>query len=108
MIALTTLVFRMMQSSDAYQEALVKARSSQAVVEALGTPIEDGYYVRGSIRVDGSDGSANLSFPIHGPKGKGHVTLKAVKSMGDWTFEQLSVKINATGNRIDLLAETAE
>jgi len=98
-----TLVFGMMKSSDVYQQALARAKASSAVSDALGTPIEPGFFAGGSIETSGPSGSANLSIPIHGPKGKGTIYLEARKSAGRWTFALLAVEIDQTGQRIDLL-----
>lgn len=100
--------FSMMKSSDAFKLAFAKAQASPMVVETLGEPIKSGLIVSGNINVNGPAGAADLAIPISGPKGDGTVYLKATKSMGEWTFEELVVKIEGTGERIDLLAEAAE
>jgi hypothetical protein len=100
--------FGMMKSSDAYRLAFAKARANPAVVRSLGEPIKGGLFVSGNIHVNGPSGAADLSIPISGPKGEGTVYVKATKSMGEWTFDELAVKLDATGERIDLLAEPTE
>ncbi len=105
--AMVYFVFGMMKSADVYQEALRRAQSSAAVVQVLGNPVKDGLYVAGNIQVNGPSGSADLSFPVSGPNGKGTVYLKATKSMGEWTLEELVVQIETSGERINLLAEAA-
>lgn len=97
-------IFGMMKSAEVYQEALRRMQANPAVVQALGEPVKDGLYVTGNIQVNGPAGSADLSFPVSGPKGKGMAYLKGTKSMGAWTLEELVVEVNATGERIDLLA----
>ena len=101
--AVMFFVFGMMKSSDAYKQAFAKAKANPAVVSSLGEPIKGGLFVSGNINVNGPSGTANLSIPISGPKGDGTVYLKATKSMGEWTFEELAVKIDATGQKIDLM-----
>jgi hypothetical protein len=98
-----TFVFGLMKSSDVYKEALARATASSAVIEALGTPIEPGFFAGGNIETSGPSGSANLSIPIAGPKGKGTIYLEARKSAGKWEFSLLTVEIAQTGQRIDLL-----
>jgi hypothetical protein len=106
--AIVYFAFGMMKSSEAYRMAFEKAQANPAVIEALGQPIKDGFYVSGSVQVTGASGTADISFPISGPKGKGTVYAKATKSMDEWTFDELAVKIESTNEKIDLLEEKTE
>lgn len=67
------VVFGFMRSSDVYQHALERASSNEAVVEALGEPIGPGWYLTGSIDVQGASGRADVSIPIAGPRGEGTI-----------------------------------
>lgn len=98
-------VFGMMKSSDAYQQALSKAKANPDVIRALGTPIHEGFFTSGSINVNGASGNADLAIPISGAKGKGTIYVEAHKSAGEWSFSQLAVKVDQTNERIDLLNE---
>lgn len=100
-----TLVFGMIKSSGAYKDALAQARAHPAVVEALGTPIEAGFFVMGNINVSGPSGHADLAIPISGPKGKGTIYAVATKHAGQWTFSQLTVQIKRTNEGIDLIEQ---
>src|SRR6185436_9997466 len=88
------IVFGSIKSSDVYEEALARARANPAVVEALGQPVEDGWLVGGNINVNGPSGSADLSAPLHGPKGKGTLYIVATKSAGRWEYETLEVEVD--------------
>ncbi|HEX4997389.1 MAG TPA: cytochrome c oxidase assembly factor 1 family protein, partial [Terriglobia bacterium] len=88
--------------SDVYKEALAIAQSNPETQQALGTPIEAGFLVSGNISVSGDSGRANLSIPIHGPKGTGRLYLEATKVQGKWTYQKLMVQVDK-GPRIDLL-----
>jgi hypothetical protein len=72
------------------------------VVNALGFPIKDGFFVSGKTNVSGSSGKADLTIPISGPKGKGTIYFVASKFAGEWTFSKLIVEVGKTGERIDL------
>jgi hypothetical protein len=98
-----SLAFGMMKSSDVYKEAVVRTRANPAVVSALGIPLKEGYFISGNINISGPSGTAELAIPVSGPKGNGTVYLEARKSAGEWTFSKLVVKIEQTGQRIDLL-----
>lgn len=91
------------KSSDAYQEAVQRSRSSPAVVAALGTPIEEGFFVAGSVSSGGGSGRANLAIPISGPKGTATLYVNATKTNREWHFNRLLVQMNQTQQRIDLL-----
>jgi hypothetical protein len=100
------LVFGMMKHTDAYGEALSRARESVAVRQALGEPIEPGFFVWGSVNVQlGGTGTASLTVPLAGPKGRGTLYVRAARSEGRWRFLRLTLVVAATGEEIDLLAE---
>ena len=99
------LVFGLIRSSDAYQQALAKARSSPAAVEILGSPIMDGYFTSGQINVNEPAGHADLAIPICGPKGNATLYVTASKSAGPWSFSTLVVEVADTHEHIDLLDE---
>ena len=100
-----SFAFGIMKSSDAYKQALAKARSSPEVVNALGSPIKEGFFISGNINVNGASGNADLAIPITGPKGKGMVYVEARKSAGEWTYSKLVVQIDRTNERIRLIDE---
>lgn len=96
------VVFGFMKSSDVYKEAIARAKAEPAIVQALGSPIREGFFVTGNINVNGSSGEASLAIPISGPNGKATIYVEASKSLGQWTFSHLVVEIEKTGERIDL------
>ena len=92
-----------MKSTDVYKDALARAKEHPAVIEALGSPITEGFLVSGNTNVDGASGEANLSIPITGPKGNGTIYVAARKSLGQWNYSGLVVEIAKTHQRINLL-----
>lgn len=88
-----TLVMGSMKSSDAYKQAVARARANPTVVARLGTPIAEGRWVSGNISVQNDSGNADLLIPISGPHGKAVVHAVAAKSGGKWEFSRLSVLI---------------
>ena len=99
-----SLVVGAVKKSGAYQEAMERARATPAVVEALGSPIEAGYFVSGSVSVEGGSGEAKLSIPLSGPKGKGTLYAEATKRANRWGFTLLELEVAGRSERIDLLA----
>jgi hypothetical protein len=101
--SILVIVFSAMKSTDVYKNALSRAKGDPAVIEALGSPINDGFLVSGNTKVNGASGESNLAIPISGPKGKGTIYVSANKSLGQWNYSGLVVEIGQTHERIDLL-----
>ena len=96
------VVFGAIKSSDAYTTALHTAQQDPRVIAALGTPIEGGFLVTGNINVHNDRGTAQLDFPISGPKGKAKVHAEADKPGGKWEYSVMQVHVDG-GSTIDLL-----
>jgi hypothetical protein len=92
-----------MKSADVYKGAFSRAQAHASVIEALGSPIKEGFLVSGSTNVNGASGETNLSIPISGPNGKGTIYVAASKSLGQWNYSGLIVEIAKTHQRIDFL-----
>jgi hypothetical protein len=99
---LVLVIFGALKQSDAYKIAVTRAKADPRVAAALGSPISEGWYLSGTTNVNGGSGNADLSIPISGPKGKGTIYAVATKSAGEWTYSKLVVKIESTGETIDL------
>lgn len=99
---LVLFVFGAIKRSDVYREALRRAQSDPAVTAALGTPIEAGLLVTGSVNLDTGGGHANIDFPVSGPKGKASVHAVATLAGAKWEYSELTV-IPANGPVINLL-----
>lgn len=98
------VVFGSMRGSEPYKDALAQAQTDPRVLAALGSPVRAGYLFSGSINVKNSDGEAELTIPISGPKGKGDLRVKGTKSLGKWTYQEMRVVAN--GEEINLLEES--
>lgn len=96
------LVFSMMKSSDAYVDAVARARADPRVIARLGTPIEEGWFVTGTVSLQNDSGHANLSIPVSGPRGSGQLDVVARKTAGKWSFQRLVCQPDR-GISIDLL-----
>jgi cytochrome oxidase complex assembly protein 1 len=105
--SIVLIVFSAMKSTDVYKEALARAKTDPDVIEALGSPINDGFLLSGNTNVNGASGESNLAIPISGPKGKGTIYVSATKSLGQWNYSGLVVEVGQTHQRIDLLQKSA-
>ena len=99
-----SLIIGAMRGSDVAKEAVARAQSNALVAQRLGAPISEGWFVSGSINVSTGSGDADLTVPISGPKGKGTVYVKAMKTAGRWDYSLMQAAIDGSGDRIDLLA----
>ena len=103
---LFSLVAGSMRNTDAYRQALAITTADAVVQSRLGQPIEPGRFIMGNLQDSGGSGSADLSIPVHGPKGEAKVYVEASKSVGEWTLNKLVVQFDdGTGDRRDLLAD---
>jgi len=105
--SIVLIVFSAVKSTDVYKDALSRAKAHPAVIEALGSPVTDGFLVSGNTNVNGAAGETNLSIPVSGPKGKGTIYVAATKSLGRWNYSGLIFEIAETHRRIDLLQGSA-
>ena len=99
---LVLVIFGALKQTDVYKTAVARAKSNPQVIAALGQPIEEGWFLSGSTETSGGSGTANISIPISGPKGKGTIYAEATKSAGEWNYSKLVVKVDSTGETIDL------
>ena len=99
-------IFGAIKSSDAYKTAVARAKADPRVTEAMGTPIKEGWFVGGSTEVSGGSGKSDLSIPITGPKGKATIYAVATKFAGEWQYTKLVVKIEQSGEMIDLIEKS--
>ena len=105
--SILVIVFSAMKSTEVYKDALAQAKANPVVIEALGSPLKDGFLVSGNTNVNGASGESNLAIPISGPKGKGTIYVSANKSLGRWNYSGLVVEVGQTHERIDLLQKSA-
>lgn len=101
-----SLIFGLMRSSTPYQDAMQRTQASPAVVAAIGSPIEAGWLFSGHIETSNDTGSADFEIPVHGPKGAARVHVRGEKAAGTWHYTVMSVRVDATQQRIDLLQST--
>jgi hypothetical protein len=97
-----TAVSSGVKSSDAYEEAMTRARSNAEVRAQLGEPIETGFWITGSISVTGSSGNIDVSIPISGPKSSGALYIVGRKTAGQWQYSTMEVAVDGREGRIDL------
>jgi len=95
-------VSKVIKSSPVYVEALSRALGNAEVKQALGDAITPGLMLTGSTRDNGATGSASLSVPLEGSKGKGTLIVVASKLGSRWSYSTMEVQVQG-GPTIDLL-----
>ncbi len=95
-------IFNTFKSSPVYTAAMQAARADSRVTQALGTPIDSGWFITGSIEEQGISGDANLVIPISGPRGSGTLYAAAREGNGRWQFYTLAVRIDGQNELIQL------
>lgn len=100
-------VMAAMKSSGAYRQAVAIARADPALVQALGSPIEEAWYFTGSIQTHNGDGQAELLIPLSGPRGSARLRAEGRGRDGDWVFDVLRARLDADGRVIELQSAQA-
>lgn len=97
-------VVSVLKSSDAYKTGLQSVQNSSEVVAIIGEPVEAGFWLVGSVEVNGGSGKANLSFPISGSNGSGKVHVVGKKTAGTWEYSTINFHSDTNEQTIDLLS----
>lgn len=95
-------VTSVLKDSEAYKESMAALQNNKLVVEKLGSPIETDGIVSGSVTSSNSVRTCDVQVPIKGPKGKGTLFVVGEKR-GKWKYSEMSVYIENTNEKIDLL-----
>jgi hypothetical protein len=103
--AIVLAVFSSIKSSTPYQHAMTVATHDARVQTALGSPVKAGLWFSfsGNIQVHNEAGDADLAIPVAGNAHTGTLYVVAKKSEGEWTYQKLALRVEDSGERIDLL-----
>jgi hypothetical protein len=101
--AIMAAVFGALRSSEPYHHSIEVATHDRRVIAALGSPIRPGWLPSGSFNVNGASGDATLEIGLDGTAHRGTVFVIAHRSEGVWSYQNLAVRVEETGQRIDLL-----
>lgn len=95
-------VTSVIKDSDAFKESMTAVQNNKLVVEKLGSPIETDGMVSGNVTSNNNVRTCDVQVPIKGPKGKGTLFVVGEKR-GKWKYTEMSVYIQNTDEKIDLL-----
>lgn len=92
-----------LKSADIYQQTMDLIQQDDQIISVLGLPIEDGFWVTGEMRFDGSRGDAYLTIPVSGSRDSGTLYVVAEKDHGQWTYETLALVLFSSHDVINVL-----
>jgi hypothetical protein len=96
-------IFGIMKSSPVFKDSLVVVQDNSRAQQLLGTPIEAGWLVGGEISETPASGTAEISYPVTGPKGSGTVYVTARKAEGEWVITKLVLVMDGTSQRLVII-----
>ena len=104
--AIATAFYFLMQlmKGDAYHLSLQTLLKNDQVVQTVGPSIEPSWYVLGSVKTSGPDGSAAIEYVIEGDKSEAKVYVYATKKAGLWLIDELIVAPESQHERIVVVA----
>lgn len=92
--AIFFFVFGALKKSDVYVESVRRAQASPEIQQAIGTPVEPGWMLQGSLSTTNGDGTADLTIPLEGPKGEATLRVKATKRAGgNWQYSEMQATL---------------
>jgi hypothetical protein len=94
------MVWQLFRSKAVYELSVSRAESDPRVVEAMGEPIEAGWFMQGSINIEDGRGHASLRIPMNGSKHRGDILSQAVRRDGRWRLRYLAVEADGREERI--------
>lgn len=96
-------MFTFLLKGEVYEKSLAEIRSHGQVIELLGSPIEPGLFVAGSVKVSGPDGAASIQYSLSGPKGAANAYVRATRELGQWTIRDIVVRSDDNSRTIQVL-----
>jgi len=81
-----------MMKGEAYKQSLKVISSNADVIKLVGSPIEAGTFVLGTVSISNSTGYASIEYSISGPKGEAEAYVSANRNMNQWTLSKVLVR----------------
>lgn len=89
---------------DPYKLAFQTARQSPEFIDALGSPVKEGWFVDSEMQL-GEPATAKMLIPVRGSTRTGNLRVRAVKDRGRWRLTELTLELTKPDQNIDLLAQ---
>ncbi len=104
-VTIILISYLTVRTSTIYKQAMVAVRTDDRIVELIGSPIQPGLFVLGTISRRTSGTMVNLTIPLYGPEGKATAFAVAAKTEGNWDFTTLQVQVKSRQAHVDLLKD---
>ena len=90
------LIFGSLKANPAYTMGMDLVKNDPAVIELFGSPVQDGFFVDGSILGYPEGNTANLQTSISGPKARGMVYIYGTQADkgGLWQIDSVNIRID--------------
>lgn len=85
------------------EDAIEIAENNERVTALLGENLESNGFPNGNISINNDNGEVDFSIPITGEKGEGTLVVRGIRVNEKWVYEDLYIRIRATGEEINLL-----
>jgi len=102
--AIMNWIARRVKDSEGYRVAMVTVRGDAQVRAALGEPVDDSGFIKGSFVETSHLHTIFAEIPLSGPKGRATLSINGAQADGPWHFQTLVVAVAATRATIDLRA----
>jgi len=89
---------------DPYKLAFQTARQSPEFIDALGSPVKQGWFFDSEMQL-GEPATAKMLIPVRGSTRTGNLRVQAVKDHGHWRLTELTLELTKPDRSIDLLAQ---
>ncbi|MEL6614847.1 MAG: cytochrome c oxidase assembly factor Coa1 family protein [Bacteroidota bacterium] len=81
-----------LKNNDAYERGLETALADPELQKALGGPIEEGWFINGSVEGDGVRSHGVWLVRLRGTEDSGTLRIAGIKASGDWRVVALTVE----------------
>jgi hypothetical protein len=92
-----------MKASEPYKVAMQAATANATVQEKLGTPINEGFFISGTVKTNNHSAEADMVIPLNGPAGSATLYVTADKVADQWQYKRLFIVINESKQGINML-----
>ena len=92
-----------LMKGEAFDQSFAAIESNEEVIELIGVPITQGYFVTGNISTSGPDGKASLQYSVTGSKGSAKAYVLAYKSFGEWQLDRVVVVSEEQNHKIQVV-----
>lgn len=89
---------------DPYKLAIETARQNREFIDALGSPVKEGWFLDSEMQL-GNPPTAKILIPVRGSIRAGNLRVRASREHGRWCLTELTLELTKPDQRIDLLAQ---